>query len=203
MALATTRGHSRPLAAYFLFAQKVGKDQRLTPLESLFPDPISFVLPKETVSDRQRKALTDPSVHLPIDRRAKSGYFLLLFPLPLMHVVAKSAQLHFRLTAKIAFAPLLLLSPPNPLRWASAGASLELPAATVERLVQAPVGSRRVPRARHVTTTARRAAAGTRGECVGLPHAGKRIQRHPILGARKNGGPGAMELRTKARPWRL
>jgi hypothetical protein len=34
-------------------------------------------------------------------------------------VVAKSAQLRFRLTAKTALAPLLLLSKPNPLRWAS------------------------------------------------------------------------------------
>ena len=36
-------------------------------------------------------------------------------------VLAKSAQLHFRLTAKIPFAPMLLLSPPNPLRWALVG----------------------------------------------------------------------------------
>ena len=36
-------------------------------------------------------------------------------------VLAKSAQLHFRLTAKISFAPLLVLSPQDPLRWALAG----------------------------------------------------------------------------------
>ena len=34
-------------------------------------------------------------------------------------VVAKSACLRFRLSAKAAPAPLLLLSKPNPLRWAS------------------------------------------------------------------------------------
>ena len=37
-------------------------------------------------------------------------------------VLAKSAQLHFRLTAKIMFASLLVLSPQDPLRWALAGA---------------------------------------------------------------------------------
>ena len=37
-------------------------------------------------------------------------------------VVAKSAPLRFRLSAKTAFAPLLLLSPPNPLCWVLAGA---------------------------------------------------------------------------------
>ena len=37
-------------------------------------------------------------------------------------VVAKSAQLRFRLAAKTAFAPLLLLFPTNPLRWALLGA---------------------------------------------------------------------------------
>ena len=80
-----------------------------------------LALGKETVSDRQRKALTGPSVRPSIGRRTKSGHTKHLFLLPLMHVVAKSAQLHFRLTAKIAFASLLLLPPPNPLRWASAG----------------------------------------------------------------------------------
>ncbi len=37
-------------------------------------------------------------------------------------VLAKSAQLHFRLTARIMFASLLVLSPQDPLRWALAGA---------------------------------------------------------------------------------
>ena len=36
-------------------------------------------------------------------------------------VVAKSAQLRFRLAAKTALAPLLLLFPTNPLRWALLG----------------------------------------------------------------------------------
>ena len=40
-------------------------------------------------------------------------------------VVAKSAKLRFRLTAKTAPAPLLLLSPPDPLRWAPAGAPIK------------------------------------------------------------------------------
>nr|WP_325213499.1 hypothetical protein [uncultured Oscillibacter sp.] len=37
-------------------------------------------------------------------------------------VVAKSAKLRFRLVAKTPFAPLLLLSPPQTLRWFAAGA---------------------------------------------------------------------------------
>ena len=37
-------------------------------------------------------------------------------------VVAKSASLYFRLAAKIRCAPLLLLSPADPLRWAPPGA---------------------------------------------------------------------------------
>ena len=41
-----------------------------------------------------------------------SGYELML-------VVAKSTPLRFRLAAKTAFVPLLLLFPANPLRWAS------------------------------------------------------------------------------------
>ena len=36
-------------------------------------------------------------------------------------VVAKSTPLRFRLAAKTAFVPLLLLFPANPLRWASPG----------------------------------------------------------------------------------
>ena len=43
------------------------------------------------------------------------------FPPPIV-VVAKSAWLHFRLAAKIAPTPLLLLSPQEPLRWVPAGA---------------------------------------------------------------------------------
>ena len=38
-------------------------------------------------------------------------------------VVAKSTPLRFRLAAKTAFVPLLLLFPANPLRWASPGAT--------------------------------------------------------------------------------
>ena len=42
------------------------------------------------------------------------------------HLVgAKSAHLRFRLAAKTAFAPLLFLSPPQPLRWVAAGAPCE------------------------------------------------------------------------------
>ena len=45
---------------------------------------------------------------------------------PPIVVVAKSAWLHFRLAAKIAPAPLLLLSPQEPLRWVPAGAPFGL-----------------------------------------------------------------------------
>ena len=48
-------------------------------------------------------------------------------------VVAKSACLRFRLTAKTAPAPLLLLFPANPLRWASPGVR--------ERLTKTPPGT--------------------------------------------------------------
>ena len=48
-------------------------------------------------------------------------------------VVAKSACLRFRLTAKTATAPLLLLFPANPLRWASPGVR--------ERLTKTPPGT--------------------------------------------------------------
>ena len=39
-------------------------------------------------------------------------------------VLAKSAALCFRLTAKMRSAPLLVLSPRDPLRWARAGAPI-------------------------------------------------------------------------------
>ena len=87
-----------------------------------------LALGKETVSDRQRKARYHgllPTIQRPT--LWQLGYSLP--PVPLPRVVAKSAPLHFRLTAKIAFASLLLLSPPNPLCWASVGAPLEPPAA--------------------------------------------------------------------------
>ena len=42
-------------------------------------------------------------------------------------VVAKSAKLRFRLTAKTAPAPLLRLSPPDPLRWVPAGTPIQKP----------------------------------------------------------------------------
>ena len=51
---------------------------------------------------------------------------------PLRVVVAKSALFRFRLTAKTAHAPLLLLSPHDPLRWARAGAPSRLPRAPAE-----------------------------------------------------------------------
>ena len=49
-----------------------------------FPDPISFVLPKETVSDRQRKALSGPPMRPSMDRRTKTRHTLPPAPLPLM-----------------------------------------------------------------------------------------------------------------------
>ena len=79
-----------------------------------------LALGKETVSDRQRKARYHgllPTIQRPT--LWQLGYSLP--PVPLPRVVATSAPLHFRPTAKITFASLLLLSPPNPLRWASAG----------------------------------------------------------------------------------
>ena len=51
-------------------------------------------------------------------------------------VLAKSAPLHFRLTAKISFAPLLVLSPQDPLRWALAGAPIT---GAQDRVVQRPI----------------------------------------------------------------
>lgn len=42
---------------------------------------------------------------------------------PIHRVVAKSATLRFRLTAKTALAPLLLLFPPQTLRWFAEGVS--------------------------------------------------------------------------------
>ena len=42
-----------------------------------------LALGKETVSDRQRKALTGPSVRPSMDRRRKSGHTKRRFPLPL------------------------------------------------------------------------------------------------------------------------
>ena len=51
-------------------------------------------------------------------------------------VLAKSAQLHFRLTAKIPFAPLLVLSPQDPLRWALAGAPVT---GAQDRIMQRPI----------------------------------------------------------------
>ena len=41
-------------------------------------------------------------------------------------VVAKSTRLRFRLVAKTALVPLLLLFPANPLRWASPGGTREI-----------------------------------------------------------------------------
>ena len=41
-------------------------------------------------------------------------------------VVAKSTRLRFRLAAKTALVPLLLLFPANPLRWASPGGTREI-----------------------------------------------------------------------------
>ena len=46
--------------------------------------------------------------------------------------------------------------------------------------------------------------SGNQGQgASAYPNAGKRTVYYPILGSRKNGGPGVQALRTKARPWRL
>ena len=85
-----------------------------------------LALGKETVSDHQRKARYHgllPTIQRPT--LWQLGYSLP--PVPLPRVVAKSAPLHFRPTAKITFASLLLLSPPNPLCWASVGAPFRTP----------------------------------------------------------------------------
>ena len=62
------------------------------------------------------------------DFAARDGFFVLTGRVPggellcpWRLVVAKSAKLRFRLTAKTTPAPLLLLFPANPLRWASPG----------------------------------------------------------------------------------
>ena len=49
-------------------------------------------------------------------------------------VVAKSAKLRFRLTAKTAPAPLLRLSPPDPLRWVPAGTPIQKPLGSLPAL---------------------------------------------------------------------
>ena len=53
-----------------------------------FPTPFLLTAPKETVSDRQRKALSDPSVRPSMERRMKSGHSLPPAPLPLMRARA-------------------------------------------------------------------------------------------------------------------
>ena len=66
-------------------------------LEMLFfPTPFLLTAPKETVSDRQRKALTGPSVRPSMDRRTKLGYFLPPAPLPLMPRKAALSAAHNR-----------------------------------------------------------------------------------------------------------
>ena len=75
---------SRLTATYFSLVRKVGKSQRLRLWGRTLQKPFLLTAPKETVFEIQRKALTGPSVHPPIDRRAKSGHSLLLFPL-LLH----------------------------------------------------------------------------------------------------------------------
>ena len=89
-----------------------------------------------TPRPRQAQASEKPAFTLPIpnqDQRRVFAYLQkrgiapqvirgfidsgLLYEDGLHLVVAKSAQLRFRLMAKIALAPLLLLSPPKPLRW--------------------------------------------------------------------------------------
>ena len=53
-----------------------------------------LALGKETVSDRQRKALTGPSVRLPIDRRTKSEHTKHRFPLPLAPAKEEAPAAH-------------------------------------------------------------------------------------------------------------
>ena len=48
---------SRLAATYFSLVRKVGKSQRLRLWGTVFPTPFLLTAPKETVSDRQRKAL--------------------------------------------------------------------------------------------------------------------------------------------------
>ena len=60
------------------------------------PMRLSFALRKETVFEIQRKALTGPSVPPSIDRHAKSGHSLHLFPLPLMRTSTEVPAAHGR-----------------------------------------------------------------------------------------------------------
>ena len=60
------------------------RSQVLRTWGTLFPTPFLLTAPKETVSDRQRKALYHASVRPSIDRRRKSGHPKHRFPLPLM-----------------------------------------------------------------------------------------------------------------------
>ena len=60
------------------------------------PMRLSFALRKETVFEIQRKALTGPSVPSSIDRHAKSGHSLHLFPLPLMRTSTEVPAAHGR-----------------------------------------------------------------------------------------------------------
>ena len=55
-----------------------------------------LALGKETVSDRQRKALSGPSVRSSMARRIKSGYSLPHAPLPLMPTKAALSAVHGR-----------------------------------------------------------------------------------------------------------
>ena len=64
--------------------------------DAIFPTPFLLTAPKETVSDRQRKALTGPSVRSSIGRRTKSGHTKRRFSLPLIPTEAAPSAAHGR-----------------------------------------------------------------------------------------------------------
>ena len=97
-------------ATYFAHGGKVGKtppgtapDEHSVLIVAFPRTPFTGVIPllRQRISGAQNLSDT-------LNSRRATGPF----------VVAKSAQLRFRLTAKTALAPLLLLSNANPLRWA-------------------------------------------------------------------------------------
>ena len=74
------------------------------------------------ITIRERTGETDPSLALRMTRGESVGRGV---------VLAKSAALCFRLTAKMRSAPLLVLSPRDPLRWARAGPLIARPGTTL------------------------------------------------------------------------
>ena len=108
-------------------------------LESPFPTPFLLTAPKETVSDRQRKALSSPSVHPFMDRRIRSGHSLPPAPLPLM--LTKTA-----LSAAHNSAPGLVYAVTRRVPWdrhvpSTANRAAAETGSTVRRLTSTPDGS--------------------------------------------------------------